>query len=428
MNYSFVFILGAIPVLYLLLRFPVVTFFLFVNAGVYKADPRLSFLTNYFDLTLMFGIVTVLGVIHNLVQKRTALIIPSKKAFFPFLTIALLAGFSLLYTNSIIYGLDKFVRFVTITALSLFLPWFVFQRTKALQFFLTAFIIFSLLMINEVLRNGVVPGSMSFNNAFESNYLAMGRMVGSGVLVVLFYFYLYSKNKIVKFCSLLLTPFMIFGVLITGGRGPIIALILSTIATICMLGIDIFKKGQIVRFKIKKIHLRLFLLIVLIIIIVAILLVCFNQYFSDLLYRLELLQGLRGNSALGRIERFQKAWEVISNFPNNIFGLGIGGFNGYYANLDEKRGDYPHNIFLEFGSELGIVGLIIFCYFIFYALFESINGIKQNADLKKQSFYTVSFSLLIFMLINVLVSGDINDNRMLFTWIGVVYSIRNIKG
>lgn len=53
--------------------------------------------------------------------------------------------------------------------------------------------------------------------------------------------------------------------------------------------------------------------------------------------------------------------------PSGLIGLGIGGFGMYYFHYDANRGWFPHNILLEVGSELGLVGLaafVLLCYLV----------------------------------------------------------------
>jgi O-antigen ligase len=87
---------------------------------------------------------------------------------------------------------------------------------------------------------------------------------------------------------------------------------------------------------------------------------------------------------------------------NLIFGAGLGGFND--ANkLRSNQIIYPHNIFLEFFSELGIIGLIFFIM-ILIIIFKSIY--------KLNPWLTI---LYLFFLWISLFSKDIPSNTILFT-------------
>ena len=70
-----------------------------------------------------------------------------------------------------------------------------------------------------------------------------------------------------------------------------------------------------------------------------------------------------GNALLGRFEIFQATIVMIRDHP--LFGVGLGGFNYRYRGWAAEP--YPHNIWLAFWVELGLLGLIAFAV-IFFAL------------------------------------------------------------
>jgi len=62
------------------------------------------------------------------------------------------------------------------------------------------------------------------------------------------------------------------------------------------------------------------------------------------------------NSLLGRLEIFQATVVMIKDHP--ILGIGLGGFHIRYRGFATEP--YPHNIFLAFWVEVGLLGLIAF--------------------------------------------------------------------
>jgi O-antigen ligase len=178
--------------------------------------------------------------------------------------------------------------------------------------------------------------------------------------------------------------------------------------------------------KIKKDNLKSLIFIWGIITIAVLLVIYFHDFFATIFYRLEILVEGGGESATGRLMRIEKAIESMLSFPQIITGLGIGGFSIYFAGFDDIRGDYPHNIFLEVGSELGIFGLIAIVYLIFSSFLKIIYQIN-NEQANNKSFYYTLLALLIFMSINSSISGDINDNRLLFTIIGLIHATKRNK-
>jgi len=315
----------------------------------------------------------------------------------------------LFYTEAPIYGWDKFLRFVTITTLAIFSPIFLLTNIKKFHRFLyTLVFISSLMAMESIVFHWSEDG---FHAAFGSNYLTLGRMTGMVSLVVIYYFLLKNNNlktKILWFC---LFGLNFFGLLFGGGRAPVIAFF----ATVIILGlISLSSKIKTNQVKIIKITGGF--------ILIGILFFLFSpELFSTLLNRIEVLftQELGGESVVLRLDFYSSAIEAFMGKP--LQGLGTGGFSVYYLGSDQRS--YPHNILLEIGAEIGIIGLISF-FFLFGFCFLYL--LKLERVYKKQEKYyliVVLLALLVFMFLNALVSGDINDNRLFFAWLGVVYAI-----
>lgn len=414
----------VIIVLYLLTaNFPEISFALFLTAGVYKADPRLSFLPEFLDLTVVFGILTIMGIFYGVLRNRIKFVIPSLKVLIPYSIIILIGFFSLSYTPAPIYGVDKLLRFSTITLLATFSPFFLFQKSEAFNRFFIMIIILSLSMIFDILSGGLTPGEVGFKSAFGSNYLAVGRICGWGLIVSIFYFMGKTRNKIALVVCLSLIPFLIFGMLISGGRGPLVATLVSFLVVLIFILIRV-GKDILSSFHIKKADLRLLTLLFILALVGTVMIVYFSDYFVTLYSRIEVLMEAGGDSALERVNRFSIAFNAMISLPTGISGLGIGGFSTFYAVYDDKRGAYPHNIFLEIGSELGILGLLAFTVFVYWGFVTGISNIKTNQSNTKIFLHITLFALMINMLINSSISGDINDNRLLFTSIGLIYASR----
>jgi len=74
-----------------------------------------------------------------------------------------------------------------------------------------------------------------------------------------------------------------------------------------------------------------------------------------------------------RIDRWQFAWQIFSkeyNWLKKIIGGGFVHLNwyGFYFSGDKTASDYPHNPFLSILLYSGILGLIIYIFFIFIFL------------------------------------------------------------
>ncbi len=129
-----------------------------------------------------------------------------------------------------------------------------------------------------------------------------------------------------------------------------------------------------------------------------------------------------------RIALWQGTLRLIKNHP--IFGAGLAGFPTLYEKYKEAKHvellQYPHNIFLNFWVETGLLGLISLIWLVINYFRE---GFKK-IDYKLQ---TTNYSLiLIAIMISVLVYGLVdapyfkNDLTCLFwIWIGLLVVIKN---
>jgi O-antigen ligase len=86
--------------------------------------------------------------------------------------------------------------------------------------------------------------------------------------------------------------------------------------------------------------------------------------------------------------------------------VGVGGFDRY-APLELH---YPHNLLLEVGSELGWIPLFSLVVLLTWSVIVVVRILRRE-----YAWHTLFLSL-VFMsaLMNAMVSGDLNDNRVLY--------------
>ena len=106
---------------------------------------------------------------------------------------------------------------------------------------------------------------------------------------------------------------------------------------------------------------------------------------------------------------------MIKNYP-----LGVGSGNWQPISNELRPYDltpddlqYPHNIFLEVACEYGIVSLLLILLLFLYVFYLSFIKMKKY-NKHNTSLYTALFYLLIFFSFNSLLSGMLNDSRLLF--------------
>jgi O-antigen ligase len=110
---------------------------------------------------------------------------------------------------------------------------------------------------------------------------------------------------------------------------------------------------------------------------------------------------------------------ILQNYP---LGVGAGNWQEISNQLRPTHLmplEYPHNLFLEVACEYGLPTLLILILMFVYVLYLSYNKMlnyRSNAS----SLYPLLFYLFIFFLLNSLVSGMLNDSRLLFIIISFI--------
>jgi len=401
--------------LYSLFKYPEITFGLFLIAGIYKGYIRsIDILPIFFDFAVFFGLIVGISIIFNILKDRIKIPRISSKFFIPYFILIILMLCSLLYTQAPIYGKDKYFRFVTITTMSMFAPLFLFKDKKSLErFFYILIIVSSIMAIDSIIINS---GVIRFHEIFYSDYIDLGRINILASLLIIFYFIENSKNTAIKFGWSALFFVNIFGAFFDKGRMPVLAFI----GTLLFLGISslfslLIKKSPAKEKTLKTVCYTLS--------IVLLSFIFFYKQFSSLIMRMILLTQGGGESLLVRLDLFKSSFKAF--YENPILGLGIGGFSTYHYGADQRL--YPHNIILEIGSELGILGLTSYFFLIGFCLIYFLALQKKYTEKKEyQSLLIMVLAASVFMFLNTMVSGDINGNRLFFTWIGIIYSIGRI--
>jgi O-antigen ligase len=225
------------------------------------------------------------------------------------------------------------------------------------------------------------------------DYLAVGELLGIGVII-----YLYQSRMI-----RILLAFFIFVMLVTlGARGPFLfAIVASTIY------FSLKKNQRLFNFK------SLFILFVL-----GAMFIVLAQFWSGAELLTDRLSGFssfsQDESTLERLVAFQFGLNAFVENP--VLGLGLGGFGLYGYRVDENV--YPHNIFIEIGAELGIVGLILFTTGLIYVFILAKKQIRHPH-------IQIYFTLFLFVFLNYLKSGGLIDARKLFIMIGILVAYAN---
>lgn len=375
-------------------------YIIFLIGAVFKESLPFKFI----DLTIAFLLISVAIYLTRIFKKPTI----NKKQLLAiawYCVVIVLFLLSFTFSDSLVYGLDKLLRFMVITGWSFIGAILIIKDRDSLKRFVDGFILITLVGSVVILINTNNRTASGFIGLGGDNYLGSARMLGMGAVMILPY-YLYgnltkSKSRLILL-SLLIT---LIALASTGARMPFISAMFLLIFMLLQT-VRIDRKSLLIRRGTGK------LLILFTLISIGLYLFKDAPVFQTTLNRLSFLltDSTGGSSASERIRLTQSAIQLFKENP--LFGVGLGGFGINYLGYDGSA--YPHNIFLEFLVETGIVGFVLFLSVIIIAF------VKVFKSFRTTDYLTASVSsTLIYMFINAMVSGDFNGNRTFFAFLGL---------
>jgi O-antigen ligase len=125
-----------------------------------------------------------------------------------------------------------------------------------------------------------------------------------------------------------------------------------------------------------------------------------------------------GESAAERIYLYMVAARMLARSP--VTGEGTGSFPSAFK--------YPHNIFLEVGAEVGIVGLLAFSTLLAVSFFYVVRALLRPgySDAQKTTMVMLGAGLA-FWLTEAQFSGDITNNRLIWFFCGLISAVHATK-
>ena len=308
--------------------------------------------------------------------------------------------FSLIVSNLVLwmfydvqeYGVIKFINLLLITIpISIIISeYFKIKDRNVFIYILLSISVFLLLIAIfnfsslSFSRSGVLGGGP----------IVLSRWLCFGALIFLFH------PKINNFKFLYVAVFIVIS-LFTGSRGPFFSLLL-------------------VMFIYLLINFRRIFLKVLFVLSLLVSIIFISGLYNKLaeyktVSRIFMNFNMDGmNKSTGRTILYKTSINEFISYP---LGVGSGNFAVYSDKrmyLQNKQLFYPHNIFLEIFTEFGLFSGLLFFIYIFYSTIKSykLNIKDRNNDYGNLLFYT-----FVFLVMNSLVSGDLNDARILLVFI-----------
>jgi O-antigen ligase len=374
----------------LLLRHAEIAVAIFYVVGFFKGDARLE--SSPVDLTVSVAVLMIVAIVIRLAFTGQDLQLP--RAFLWYLPILFLMFMSLSYTPSLAAGLDKTLRFVFLTLLGAVSPFVLVNSRVKLERFLATLVVGAILMsINSFFMLGGEDRLV----APSGETTALGFCAGLALIVIwTLWFPKLSLPRRILFYPLI----GVLAVALVGSGGR-----LANVATAVCLGLSIlFCRRLVVDFG-----------IIMGCGIAALPFV--NIPAASLQYLASLT---RPHDAFGtRTDLMRFGLQTFLDHP--LLGVGVQGYR--YVTPNPLTYNFPHNLLLELGAELGVFAVVAFLIFAvcsFRALFQ----LLRERNIPYLALERTVLSLLVLGALDVSVSGEMNNDRLFFFLLSLPFVLR----
>jgi len=106
-----------------------------------------------------------------------------------------------------------------------------------------------------------------------------------------------------------------------------------------------------------------------------------------------------------------------------LFGVGIQGYR--YVTPNPLTYNFPHNLLLELGAELGIFAVIAFLA-LAVCSYRAMFRVLREVYTKNAALYRTVFLMLILTCMDASVSGEMNNDRLLFFMLSMPFVLERI--
>jgi O-antigen ligase len=360
----------------------------FLFAGAFKAVVRIPG-----DLTVaLCAVVVVVAIVR--ISREGMPVWPQQ--LWLFVAVCLMVVVGVFYTTTPDYALDKVARLLTFGSVALFAPLVLIRSEDELLRFMRALTVIGAVMsVAAVAEAGSAGFSQRFT-VFGSNTIALARAAALGFAGAAVWLIARPKSFWWTVPLCLTATWAILG---SGSRGPLIGLALG-LGTLILVRVT--RKGATRTLVAVGVVVGLGLLVTS---VAALPTISLSRYAL-------LLQDDPGYSATARLVGLRGALQLGASAP--FTGVGTGSFASAFPMLK-----YPHNMLAEVFAENGVVTLVgllaLLCAVSWRALTSSAKRGSPAAD-----FVLVA---LVMSILNALVSGDLNDNRLLYAFLAIAASL-----
>lgn len=393
----------GLAALIFLVRRPEIAFALFIVAYVIKGGINIG----HFNLTAIFLLITLLGFFLPAIKGGPIRFSLKSSDLWLFIFLIVLFGGTYLAPNPE-GGVIKAVLFTGAVVLSHLIARIFFKTYEQIRIFLitlltSAAIIAGALTVMSFLPS-YVDGRLPF---FKANVIPTGTLLAMGLVIAVIGLTskLFGKSGKIKILCATVIPLCLYGVFLSGVRGPLISIVVGV--TFYFLILSIRRPRVLVGIGA----------------IAILLLVTFNMWYPYALRTVPNIGGYRlqaitqGLSTQARLKRYRAAAELFAQNP--LMGIGTDGY-AQRTNLG-----YPHNIFLEIASENGLLGLLVFVCFLGAVFWSGLRWLMRSTVIDTQA-RAIGLTVLIValtLLVEKQFSYGLTMHKDLFAFLGLVVNL-----
>jgi len=392
-------------ILLFLVRRPEITFALFLFSYVIEGG---DLIPSLLDLTAIFLFISFVGFLLPVIMSKSTWYSPKPSDIWLLIFLIVLFGGTYL-TPDLQNGIKKAILFAIAVALPYMIVRFFFKTYKQIKVFLITILCLATgiaaILIVMYFQPTYSGGRLQF---FEANPIPTATLLAVGLVIAVtgLTSTLLGKNRQIKAICIAIIPLCLYGIFLSGVRGPLISAIVGLAFYLLILSI---RRPRVL---ISIVGIALFLLATLNI---------WYPYISRRLpnIRVYSLQAItQGPSTQQRLEQYQIAIRLFSQRP--LLG---GGTDDYAKRIGLS---YPHNIFLEIISENGLIGLFIFLCFLGSIVWSGFRYLKTRQIRFSPQERAVGLTVLVVsmtLLVEKQFSGGLTMHKDLFAFLGLMVNL-----
>lgn len=397
--------IAGLGILYFLLRRPEIAFPLFIFSYVIEGGEMIPGALN---LTPILLFISLAGFFLPAVMGKPIRFSLKSSDLWLFIFLILLLGGSYLAPD-LQGGIAKAVLFAIAVVFPYAIVRLFFRTCQQIRVFLVTILAIStgiaVILITLSVLATYVGGRLRF---LEANPIPTATLLAVGFLVAVIGVTseLFGKSKKIKAFCIAVIPLCLYGVFLSGVRGPLISAI---------IGLAFYFLILLVR------RPRMLTVVGAVAIL---LLMTFNIWYPHIVrivpnieaYRLQAIT--QGPSTQQRLRGYRAAITLFTQRP--LLGSGTDGFA-------QRTGlSYPHNIFLEIASENGLLGLIAFICFLGSIVLSGLQYLAMHSIAFNSQARAIGLTVLVIslmLLVEKQFSYNLTMHKELFAFLAITINL-----